>query len=56
MRDLLVIFWVYQEVFTRQNGYHSLNFNATQGKTQVGLISLTYSMWWWIMWCGLGWK
>ena len=43
MGRIQAVFWDYQEVITRQNGYHNLNYKATQGNTQVRLISPTLS-------------
>ena len=39
MWGLLTKFWENQELVTRQNGYHSTNFRATCGTTQVGVAS-----------------
>ena len=41
MWGLLTKFWENQELVTRQNGYHSTNFRATCGTTQVGVASPT---------------
>ena len=42
MCKLLATFWDHQDFITRYNVYHSPNFMATQGTTQVWLISLTF--------------
>ena len=41
MYELLATFCTHQEVVTRQNGHHGLNFRAACGPTQGGIISLT---------------
>ena len=41
MCELLSNFWVHQEVFTRQNDFHSANFKAAWWTIQGGIISPT---------------
>ena len=41
MCGLLETFWDHKQVVPRQNGYHGTDFPATQGTTQLGLVSQT---------------
>ena len=41
MRCTLAEFWEYQEVITRQNGYHGTQFRANFQTTQRGLTFTT---------------
>ena len=41
MCELLKTFWEFQQVVSRQNGFHGPAFPVTRGTTQGGLMSLT---------------